>query len=103
MSSADFYGMCDRTFQQALIHLLESQYGMLGSRRVLELLAKDVQKMVEEFYPPPEHLASGWMVFTGTRAIGSKAYPCQGAGEHELVTLAGPAARRPAVPGGAYR
>ncbi len=30
------------------------------------------------------------MVFTGTRASGSKAYPGQGAGEHELVTLAWP-------------
>ncbi len=90
MSSADFFGTCQRTFQQALIHLLESDYGLLGSRRVLELLGKDVQQLVEEFYPTPERLSSGWMVFTGTRASGGKAYPGQAAGEHELVTLAWP-------------
>jgi len=90
MTTTDFIGTCQRTFQQALIHLLESDYSLLGSRRVLELLAKDVQKLVEEFYPAPERMSSGWMVFTGTRATGGKAHPGQGAGEHELVTLAWP-------------
>ncbi len=78
------------TFTPALIHLLESQYGLLGSRRVLELLAADIQHLVEQFYPPAERLSSTWMVFTGTRASGGKAHPGQRAGEHELVTLAWP-------------
>jgi hypothetical protein len=90
MSATDFNGTCQRTLHQALIHLLETQYGLLGSRRVLEMLAKDVQRLAEEFYPASERLSSGWMVFTGTRASGGKAHPGQGAGEHELVTLAWP-------------
>jgi hypothetical protein len=85
-----YLGTNERTFQQAVVHLLETQYGLLGSQRVLELLAQDVQELVGQFYPVPEHLEPGWMVFTGTRASGAKAHPGQRASDHELVTLAWP-------------
>ncbi len=90
MSDRHYVGSGERTFGQAMIHLLEQDYRLLGSQRVLELVAKDVQELAEAFYPTPEHLTSGWMVFTGTKASGGKAYPGQSAGEHELVTLAWP-------------
>jgi hypothetical protein len=90
MSSEAYIGTAERTFGKALIHLLESEYRLLGSRRVLELLVKDVAGLVEEFYPLPERMSSGWMVFTGTKASGGKIHPGQGAGDHELVTLAWP-------------
>ena len=75
MSNQAYIGTAKRTFQQAVLHLLESGYGLLGSKRVLMLLTKDVQQLVEEFYPPPERISSGWMVFTGTKATGGKSYP----------------------------
>lgn len=90
MSSRAYVGTAKRTFRQAVLHLLESGYGLLGSRRVLTLLTKDLQELVDEFYPPPERLSSGWMVFTGTKATGSKIRPGQSAVDHELVTLAWP-------------
>jgi hypothetical protein len=90
MSTDQYIGVRERNFPQALIHLLEEQYGLLGSRRVLELMAQDVQALIEQFYPTPEHLSSGWMLFTGTRAQGGKAHPGQRAGDYELVTLAWP-------------
>ncbi len=90
MSDRHYVGSGERTFGQALIHLLEQEYRLIGSQRVLELLAKDVQELAEAFYPTPEHLTSGWMVFTGTKASGGKAFPGQTAGEHDLVTLAWP-------------
>ena len=40
MSSQAYIGLSQRTFQQALIHRLETDYGLLGSRRVLDLLAQ---------------------------------------------------------------
>jgi hypothetical protein len=43
MSGQTYQGMTQRTFKQALIHLLETDYGILGSHRVLELLAKDIE------------------------------------------------------------
>ena len=90
MSGQAFVGTLKRTFREALFNLLKSGYGLIGSRRVLRLLADDVQQLVDEFYPPAERLRSGWMVFTGTKASGKKAYPGQSAADHELVTLAWP-------------
>lgn len=90
MSSQAYVGTAKRTFQQALCQLLERDYGLLGSRRVLELLAEDLQALVERFYPPQERVGCGWMVFTGTRASGGKARPGQAASDHALVTLAWP-------------
>lgn len=90
MSSQAYVGTTKRTFRQAVHHLLEHDYGLLGSHRVLELLADDLQDLVEQFYPAPERLSSGWMVFTGTKADGSKPYPGRPAGDHQLVTLAWP-------------
>lgn len=90
MSSQAYIGLSQRTFQQALIHRLETDYGLLGSRRVLDLLAQDVQQLVEQFYPQPQRLSSGWFVFTGTKANGHKAYPGDQAADYELVTLAWP-------------
>jgi hypothetical protein len=90
MSSQAYVGLSQRTFQQALIHLLETDYGLLGSRRVLDLLAQDVQQLVDQFYPPPQRLNSGWLVFTATKATDHKAFPGDQASDYELVTLAWP-------------
>ena len=90
MSNQAYVGMTKRNFEQALIHLLENDYGLLGSRRVIQMLAEDVQRLVDEFYPAPQRLSSGWMVLTGTKATGHKAHPGQSAAEHQLVTLAWP-------------
>jgi hypothetical protein len=90
MTRSSYQGCEQRSFPQALIHLLEEDYRILGSHRVLELVSRDVQQLVTEFYPTPDHISSGWMVYTGTRAIGNKAFPGQSGGDHELVTLAWP-------------
>ena len=43
MSSGQAYvGTAKRTFSHAVVHLLEASYRLLGSRRVLELIAQDV-------------------------------------------------------------
>jgi hypothetical protein len=90
MSGQAYVGTAKRTFQAAVFNLLKNGYSMLGSDRILNLLADDIQQLVDEFYPPDERLSSGWMVFTGTKASGKKAYPGQSAIDHELVTLAWP-------------
>jgi len=90
MSAQAYVGTTKRTFRHALAHLLETEYGLLGSRRILEMLVEDVQQLVEQFYPPPQRLQCGWMVFTGTKASGPRAYPGQTAAQHELITLAWP-------------
>jgi hypothetical protein len=90
MSGQAYVGTSKRTFGHALLRLLETDYGLLGSRRVLEMLVEDVGQLVNEFYPAPERLSNGWMVFTGTKASGRRARPGQSASDHDLVTLAWP-------------
>jgi hypothetical protein len=90
MSGQAYVGTSKRTFRHALRHLLETDYGLVGSHRVLEMLVEDVEQLVDEFYPAPERLKNGWMVFTGTKASGHRARPGQSASDHELVTLAWP-------------
>jgi hypothetical protein len=90
MSAQNYVGTAQRTFKAAVVHLLETEYGLLGSRRVLDLLGRDLQALAEQFYPTPDHVSSGWLVFTGTKASGSKAHPGKSAADYELVTLAWP-------------
>jgi hypothetical protein len=90
MSGQAYVGTAKRGFLAAVYQLLEQDYGVLGSRRILEMLAQDVQDLVEEFYPVPERIGSGWMVFTGTKGSGKKAMIGQTADQHELVTIAWP-------------
>jgi len=90
MSTQSYVGTAERTFKAAVVHLLETDYGVLGSQRVLDLLARDLQALADQFYPAPDYVSSGWMVFTGTKATGNKAYPGRSAADYELVTLAWP-------------
>ena len=90
MSSQAYVGSSKRTFQQALIHELETNYGFLNSRRMLTLLATDIQQLVEQFYPRRDHLPAGWVVFAGTKAAGQKPFPGQDASEQTIVTIAWP-------------
>ncbi len=90
MSSTAFVGTAKRTFQQALIHELETNYGLLQSQRILTFLAEDVKRIADQFYPPASHLQPGWLVFTGTKAEGGKVRPGQTTSDHVSVTLAWP-------------
>jgi hypothetical protein len=86
----NYVGVSQRTFQQAAIHLLETEYGLLNSGRVLSLLAEDMAQLADQFHPTSSHVPPGWLVFTGTRATGRKAQPGRSAGDYPLVTLAWP-------------
>jgi hypothetical protein len=90
MSQQAYVGTAKRTFANAVVHLLQTQYALLGSNRVLKLLAEDVQELVKQFYPTPPFLSSGWMTFAGTKAVGGKAYPGQQVSDHQTVTISWP-------------
>ncbi len=68
-----YIGVAQRSFQSAVVHLLETDYGLLGSRRVLEMLAEDVGQLALDFHPAQTCVQSGWLVFTGTKVTGQKA------------------------------
>lgn len=90
MSGQAYQGSAKRTFAQAIVHLLETEYSLVGSGRIVQMLAEDVVALAETFYPVATHLRPGWMVFTGVKAEGGKAYPGRPASDYQLVTLAWP-------------
>lgn len=90
MSGQAYQGSAKRTFVQAVVHLLETEYSLVANGRIAQLLAEDVRALAETFYPPANRLRPGWMVFTGVRAEGGKAYPGQPTSAHQLVTISWP-------------
>jgi hypothetical protein len=85
-----YIGVEQRSFKSAVVHLLETDYGLVGSRRVLEMLAGDVAQLASQFHPAQSCVQSGWLVFTGTKVTGQKAHPGKSAGDYPLVTLSWP-------------
>lgn len=88
--SANYNGSSQRTFHYAARHLLETQYGFINSRRVMDMLANDMETLADEFRPDATCVRPGWLVFTGTKATGGKAHPGKSAGDYPVVTLSWP-------------
>ena len=61
-----------RNFHQAVVNLLESEYKIIGSRRVLELLADDIENLHREYYPSVNQVGFGEIVFTTTKDDGQR-------------------------------
>lgn len=87
---ARYNGSRQRSFKNAVIQLLEQDYSVLGSRRILTLLAEDIQTLTAQFHPTDTCVQSGYMVFTGTKVTGGKARPGASAADYPMVTLAWP-------------
>lgn len=61
-----------RTFQSAVIRLLEEEYKILGSRKILELLSEDITELHREYYPKQDKVGFGEIVFTTTKDDGQR-------------------------------
>lgn len=88
MSQVNPYGSIQkRTFESALVHLLETEYGLIGGRRILQLLADDVVNLVTEFYPPTQQASSGTVIWTCTADVGQKAEPGKPTEAYKSITV----------------
>jgi len=61
-----------RNFRSALIHMLESEYKLLGSRKILEMLADDIEDLHRECYPSVDRVGFGEIVFRTTKDDGQR-------------------------------
>jgi len=61
-----------RNFRAALVHLLESEYKLLGSRKILEMLADDIEDLHRECYPSVDRVGFGEIVFRTTKDDGQR-------------------------------
>ncbi len=61
-----------RNFHQAIVNLLENEYKILGSRKVLDMLADDIENLHREYYPASNQVAIGEIVFRTTKDDGQR-------------------------------
>ena len=61
-----------RNFHQAIVNLLENEYKVLGSKKVLEMLADDIENLHREYYPSANQVGCGEIVFRTTKDDGQR-------------------------------
>ena len=62
-----FASLEKRTFRTALIHLLERDYKLIGSHRVLEALADDIEYLQQEYFPFKDRFEAGTIAWVTTK------------------------------------
>jgi len=67
-----YEGVVKRDFPTAVIRLLENDYKVLGSRRVLQMLAEDIEQIHQEYYPSVDRLQMGDIVWQTTKNDGQR-------------------------------
>lgn len=88
MGRVNPYGSIEkRTFENAFMHHLETEWALLGGRRILQLLVDDVKMLLAEFYPETEGMGSGMLIWTCTADEGKKARPGKRTEEYKTVTV----------------
>lgn len=61
-----------RNFHHAIVNLLEREYKIIGSRKVLEMLADDIENLHREYYPSRNQVGFGEIVFRTTKDDGQR-------------------------------
>jgi hypothetical protein len=76
-----------RNFRSAIINLLENEYKILGSRKILEILADDIENLHREYYPRQDQVGFGQIVFTTTKDDGQRQSYGKKAEEYGTTTV----------------
>ncbi len=88
MSQVNIYASIEkRSFRAAFMYLLEREYNLLFSRRILNILAEDVEELVAKFYPKTERVSSGQLIWSCTGDDGQKAQPGKPAESYKTTTV----------------
>ena len=64
-----FEALTKRTYRQSVVHLLESEYKIIGSHRVLEQLAEDMEDLNRQYFGDQAKMAPGVLCWR-TRVAG---------------------------------
>lgn len=66
VSTSRYESIPKRNFRNAIIKLCEEHYKILGSRKVLQLLADDIVQLHQEFYPDAVNRGLGSIVWAAS-------------------------------------
>lgn len=67
-----FASLEKRGFRAALLRLLETEYKLIGSPRVLQMLADDVEQLMLEYFPRRERIEPGTICWVTTKKTARK-------------------------------
>lgn len=67
-----YEGIKKRSFRSALVMLLENEYKMVGSRKIIEMLSDDIEQLHREFYPRQSDVGIGEVIFRTTKDDGQR-------------------------------
>lgn len=76
-----------RDFRTALINLLERDYKIIGSRKVIELLSEDIEDLHNEYYPHTNRVGNGEIVFRTTKDNGERQNYGKKTEDYETTTV----------------
>ncbi len=57
-----------RSFRNGIIRLLEEEFKLIGSHKVIELIADSIIELHKEYYPDIEKLSHGNIIWRTTKA-----------------------------------
>ena len=76
-----------RNFHKAIVNLLENEYKILGSRKVLDMLADDIEDLHKEYYPAKNQVGFGEIVLRTTKYNGERQNYGKKAEDYAAVTV----------------
>lgn len=76
-----------RSFQNSIIRLLEEDYKLLGSHKVIQMIAEDIVALHKEFYPDLEKESFGHIIWRTTKVTKRKPSYGTKAEDYEVQTV----------------
>ena len=61
-----------RSFRNSIVHHLEHNYKLVGSHKVIQMMADDIMDLHKEYYPETNTVGSGHVVWQTTSATEKK-------------------------------
>ena len=66
MTEGPFSRLDKNTFKQAIVELLENEYKILGSHKVIKLIAEDIAQLEHKYHPRKDKQALGGLAWVST-------------------------------------
>ena len=82
-----FMSITKRNFRNSLIKVLEEEYKLLGSRKILEMLADDIEDLHREFHHNKQDVGIGEVLWRVTQDDGQRQSYGKKAEDYSMITV----------------
>jgi len=86
MSTSPYHATTQHTFRHAIVYLLENEYKLVGSHKVIQMIADDIAELQAAYYRDAAQVPPGHIVWRGTLDDGHKPAVGRKAEEEPTVT-----------------